>query len=62
MSKSCKALFAYQAQTNSELTINPDDLLTIVKDDGEWWLVQNNSGQQGYIPSNYSMGFDIPAK
>lgn len=53
MSRNCKALFPYQAQTESELTINPNDILKIIKDDGEWWLVANSMNREGYIPSNY---------
>ena len=53
MSRHCIVIYPYQAQTDSELTINQDETLQIVKDDGDWWLVRNNSGREGYIPSNY---------
>ena len=53
MNESVKVLYAYQGQNESELTISENEILTIVEGTGDWWLVRNNSGQQGYVPSNY---------
>ena len=53
MNESVKVLYAYQGQNDSELTISENEILTVVEGTGDWWLVRNNSGQQGYIPSNY---------
>ena len=53
MNESVKVLYAYQGQNDSELTISENEILSIVESTGDWWLVKNNSGKQGYVPSNY---------
>jgi hypothetical protein len=53
MNESVKVLFAYQGQNESELTISENEILTVVEGTGDWWLVKNNQGHQGYVPSNY---------
>jgi len=53
MNESVKVLFVYQGQNESELTISENEILTVIEGTGDWWLVKNNQGQQGYVPSNY---------
>lgn len=54
MSKLCRVKFQYDSQNpDSELSIAPEEILTVLQDDGDWWLCQNQSGKKGYIPSNY---------
>lgn len=53
MNESVKVLFAYKGQNESELTISENEILTVVEGTGDWWLVKNNQGKQGYVPSNY---------
>eukprot|EP01114_Cavostelium_apophysatum_P010602 TRINITY_DN2452_c0_g1_i2.p1 TRINITY_DN2452_c0_g1~~TRINITY_DN2452_c0_g1_i2.p1 ORF type:complete len:990 (-),score=297.38 TRINITY_DN2452_c0_g1_i2:109-3078(-) len=49
----CKALFDYQASQESELSILPGDIITLVAtDDDEWWEGELN-GNIGYFPKAY---------
>ena len=41
------------AQDSEELTIRKNETLTIISSDGSWWTVQNDTGRQGLVPSNY---------
>ena len=49
----CVALYDYMAQDSEELTIRKNETLTVLSSDGSWWTVQNDSGKQGLVPSNY---------
>lgn len=50
--KQAKALYPFQGQDDSELSFNPGDVLTILKDEGDWWEAELG-GQRGLIPANY---------
>ena len=53
-SKCCKVQYDYQSQNpDSELTIQQNEILTILQNDGDWWLCRNNQNQEGYVPKNY---------
>jgi len=42
-----------RAQDEEELSFHDGELLYLIRDDGEWWLAENQDGVQGFIPSNY---------
>lgn len=49
-----KALYEYAAREENELPFAEDELLTLLSRlDSDWWLVRNDAGQCGLIPSNY---------
>jgi len=48
-----KALYAYQGQTQDELTFKEGDIMVIhKKDPGGWWEGELN-GKRGWVPANY---------
>jgi len=48
------AIFDYDARTKDDLTIRKSDLLEVVqKKSNAWWKAINESGQEGWIPSNF---------
>lgn len=49
----CEVLYAYQAQQDDELNINPGDIIKIIdKYDAEWWQGELN-GTVGIFPASY---------
>lgn len=49
----CKALYAHNGQTATELSFQAGDIITILKKDaGGWWEGELN-GKRGWIPHNY---------
>jgi len=53
MSRKIKVIYQYQATTESELSIEPDQILTLLDSSGDWWLAENDASQKGYIPRNF---------
>ncbi|KAG0148091.1 hypothetical protein CROQUDRAFT_75775 [Cronartium quercuum f. sp. fusiforme G11] len=55
--QSMTALYAYEAQTDDELTISEDEVLDLYEEDGEWSLVGRKAGSGsrgvGYVPTSY---------
>lgn len=51
--KKCKCTFAYQAQSDDELTINPGDIIAITKQDEEGWWEGILNGKSGVFPNNF---------
>lgn len=47
-----KALYPFQAQDPQELGFNPGDVLTVHKQNGDWWEAELH-GRRGLIPANY---------
>ncbi|PAA80380.1 hypothetical protein BOX15_Mlig016475g2 [Macrostomum lignano] len=47
------ARYAYKAVDESELTVKKSERLLLLDDSQHWWRVQNASGHEGYVPSNY---------
>lgn len=47
------ARFDYQATEPHELTISRGERLVVLDSSREWWVVQNEERQTGYVPSNY---------
>eukprot|EP01090_Pellita_catalonica_P003488 TRINITY_DN1315_c0_g1_i1.p1 TRINITY_DN1315_c0_g1~~TRINITY_DN1315_c0_g1_i1.p1 ORF type:complete len:381 (-),score=61.23 TRINITY_DN1315_c0_g1_i1:63-1082(-) len=46
------ALYPFQAQSPQELAFQYGDKITILKQEGDWWMGQLN-GKTGLVPSNY---------
>ncbi|KRZ77625.1 Dynamin-binding protein, partial [Trichinella papuae] len=54
----CIALYDFNASGPDELSVAADDLLAVherkdLQDNEEWWLVENEFGNVGYVPANY---------
>lgn len=56
----CKALYAYEAQTEEEMSFPEDAVLYLIeKEDTEWWKAQlkmpdpGETGPVGLVPANY---------
>ncbi|XP_055333366.1 F-BAR and double SH3 domains protein 2-like isoform X2 [Paramacrobiotus metropolitanus] len=51
----CTAMYDYSADRQDELSITANEELTVLDGttDAEWLLVENSSGQQGYVPKTY---------
>ncbi|KAL9657045.1 hypothetical protein ABK040_014593 [Willaertia magna] len=47
------ALFDFEPNDDEELPFVEGDVLYLVREEGDWWLAENESGRQGFIPSNY---------
>ena len=47
-----KALYAFTAESPAELNLEAGDLITIVKEAGEWWEAEKD-GRRGLVPANY---------
>lgn len=49
-----QALFAYQAQNNDELSLQPSQFITVLEkmSDG-WWRGELDDGKMGMFPHNY---------
>ncbi|POS83387.1 myosin-1, partial [Erysiphe pulchra] len=49
-----RVLYDFFGQSDNEITVRKDELLTIVqKESNGWWLVKNASSQQGWAPTAY---------
>ena len=51
--KKAKAVFAYNAEKPTHLTVALDEVVTVLDDKKRWWVVRNAQGKQGKVPSNY---------
>ncbi|KAF0989461.1 hypothetical protein HZS_3230 [Henneguya salminicola] len=53
--KECyKVIHDYDKDDEGELSLKKDEIVTIVATDASgWWLANNSSYEQGYVPSNY---------
>ena len=47
-----RANYAFTAGSGEELSFNPGDVLSVLQQNGDWWLAELN-GRRGLIPSNY---------
>eukprot|EP00042_Codosiga_hollandica_P029214 m.159345 g.159345 ORF g.159345 m.159345 type:complete len:2437 (+) comp53015_c0_seq1:84-7394(+) len=53
LTKGVRALYAYEANTEQELSVQRGDVLELVsKDNAEWWCVKSAAGV-GFVPANY---------
>ena len=46
-------LYDYHSKQDEELTIRKGEKLSVQDDSKTWWLVRNERGQSGFVPSNY---------
>ena len=54
----CTSKFDYKSATDQELTVYSGQRLFIhatqdLQTNKEWWLVENENGDTGYVPANY---------
>ncbi|NXL40773.1 ES8L3 protein, partial [Glaucidium brasilianum] len=47
-----RALYEFQGRNPQELSIRMGDTLQVLDQRRKWWLVQDNRGEKGYVPSN----------
>lgn len=47
-----KALYAFTAEGPTELSLDAGDVVSVVKESGEWWEAEKN-GKRGLVPANY---------
>ena len=47
------AKYDYTARDPEELDIKKNERLVLLDDSKQWWRVQNNRNQSGFVPSNY---------
>jgi len=45
-------LYTYASTVAEDLTFNKGDVITVVKEDGEWWT-GSKDGRTGIFPANY---------
>eukprot|EP00035_Acanthoeca_spectabilis_P007932 m.146476 g.146476 ORF g.146476 m.146476 type:complete len:487 (+) comp14146_c0_seq1:583-2043(+) len=52
--KKAKALYPYTAVKDSQLDMSEGDVLTVLDDNKKWWrVIQDRTGLEGEVPSNY---------
>ena len=50
--ETCVALYTYNSTVANDLSFNKGDVITIIKEDGEWWS-GSKDGRTGTFPANY---------
>eukprot|EP00731_Ephydatia_muelleri_P023859 Em0016g130a len=55
-----KVLYTYTARTPRELSVQKGDILTLLNSaNNEWWKVESDGQQQGYVPASYMKKIDL---
>ena len=56
--------YDYSARTDDDLSFKKGDLLYILSTDkGDWWFARSkDTGQKGYVPSNYVAKYTLDAE
>jgi len=55
-----RAQFAFTSRDEGVLPCAVGDQFTVLDSShDQWWLVQNGSGQVGYVPANYIVADDV---
>ncbi|KAG8451134.1 hypothetical protein GDO86_003410 [Hymenochirus boettgeri] len=47
-----QVIHEFEARNNREISVKKGDIVKVLDQSRQWWLVQNSQGQQGFIPSN----------
>jgi len=56
----CVGRFDFVTTDNNEINFKKGDILEIVDNEGDWWYARaKQSGQMGYVPSNYLIEYNI---
>ena len=51
--------YDYHARKTDELSFKKGDIFYITRSDGDWWYARlRDSGQEGYVPSNFIAEFN----
>ena len=51
--------YDYHARKTNELSFKKGDVMYTTRSDGDWWYAQLcDSGQEGYVPSNFIAEFN----
>lgn len=57
-----RALYNFVANSPNTLSFEMDDRFTVMnKKSSDWWMVQDDQGRVGYVPSNYLAPDDVSA-
>jgi len=52
VAETCVALYAYESTVAEDLTFKKGDVITVVKEDGDWWT-GTKDGRTGTFPVCY---------
>lgn len=50
--KVAKVIVSFPASSDKELSVTCGELVQVLNDTRNWWLVKNRQGSRGFVPSN----------